>query len=82
MSAENAEKIMESLRKAKKTIPKLNLDTIIETLKARIVFVNTTLKQVENNKFWNIVKNDIEYYREKERLRMEKEGGAKATTTA
>lgn len=83
MSAENAEKIIESLRKAKKIIPKLNIDAAVESLKARIVFANTTLKQVENNKFWNIVKNDIEYYREKERLRLEKEhGGAQTTATA
>jgi len=73
LSATQAEAIIESLRYAQEHIPELRARQYIDLLNQRIVFCKTTLVKIENSKFWNVVKNDIEYFREKEKLRMEKE---------
>jgi hypothetical protein len=66
------------LKGAKEKIPEINIDTTIDLINKRITFINTKLKAVENSKFWNVVLNDLQYYREKEKLRILKEKGLQA----
>jgi len=73
MSAKDAQNILDCVREAKEKIPRLDVGYVENMLNERIVFANTTLKRLENAKFWNVVKNDLEYYRQKERLRLQKE---------
>lgn len=44
----------------------------LNKLKARVAYVNTKYKLIEESKFHNIVKNDIAYYLEKEKVRLAK----------
>lgn len=73
LTANQAEAIIESLQFAEQHIPELRAQEYIDLLNQRVVFCKTTLVKIENSKFWNVVKNDIEYFREKERMRLEKE---------
>jgi len=41
-------------------------------LKARVAYINTKYRLIEDSKFHNIVRNDIAYYAEKEKVRLAK----------
>lgn len=74
-SEAEAKELISAIKAAKEKIPGIEADQHIETLEKRIVYCNTKLKALENSKFWNVVLNDMNYYREKEKLRIMKEKG-------
>ncbi len=75
---EECKTLIQSLKNLKEKVPEVLADKTINDLEERIVYINTKQKTIENSKFWNIVKNDIEYFREKERLRIMKGRGIAA----
>ena len=50
----------------------IDTDGYIKKLKARTIYINTKYKSIEESKFVNIIKNDLAYYKEKEKLRLKK----------
>jgi replicative superfamily II helicase len=77
-SEAEAKTLIEAIKAAKSKIPAIEAESHIEALEQRVVYCNTKLKAIENAKFWNIVSNDMQYYREKEKLRISKEKGLSA----
>lgn len=70
--------LLEALTDAKAKIPEIDIEETVDLINKRIAYINTKLKALENSKFWNIVLNDLQYYREKEKLRILKEKGLQA----
>jgi len=56
------------------SVPDGNIDTrnYIDKLKARIGYINTKYRLIEDAKFHNMVTNDLRFYKEKEKLRLAK----------
>ena len=67
-----ANELIQSLALLKEKIPEAQTEKSELFLKGHIIYINTKLKAIENAKFWNMIKNDIEYYKQKEKLRLEK----------
>lgn len=69
---ESATELLSALKELKSKFPNIKCDDYIEFLKNKIVYCQTKLKNIENAKFYNIVLNDLEYYRQKQLLKMNK----------
>jgi hypothetical protein len=78
VNEEQAKELISALKAAQEKIPEMDIEKGVEILQKRITYINTKLKAIENSKFWNVIVNDIQYYREKERAKILKEKGIRA----
>merc|ERR1712216_438422 len=60
---------------ALKTVDSAEIETesYIQKLEARIGYINTKYRLIEDSKFHNMIMNDLNLYREKEILRLQKQ---------
>lgn len=56
----------------KQTKGKLELKELVEFAQKRLIFCRTKLKMIENSNFFNLIMNDISYYKQKSLEKNEK----------
>lgn len=78
LKEEDANALIETLNKAAEKIPEIEIDALVQTLKHHTSYTLKMLKAVEENRLWNIVLSDLEYYKEKEKIRLQRESGGQA----
>lgn len=78
LKEDDANALIETLNKAAEKIPELEIDALVQTLKHHTSYTLKMLKAVEENRLWNIVLSDLEYYKEKEKIRLQRESGGQA----
>jgi len=51
---------------------KVKIDDYLAMLQERLIFCKTKVKAIENNQMFNMILNDLQYYKEKELERMQR----------
>lgn len=65
--------VIESLKELNgKSEDKIKIDDYVRELEERLVFLKTKARAIENNQLFNIILNDLKYYKEKETDRLKR----------
>ena len=70
MNEVQCEALIDALKYLKESYQSFQIDEYVELLKKRIIYCKTTLKAIENAKFFNVVLNDLEFYKQKEKAKL------------
>eukprot|EP00331_Platyophrya_macrostoma_P013809 CAMPEP_0176419880 /NCGR_PEP_ID=MMETSP0127-20121128/8299_1 /TAXON_ID=938130 /ORGANISM="Platyophrya macrostoma, Strain WH" /LENGTH=331 /DNA_ID=CAMNT_0017800419 /DNA_START=151 /DNA_END=1146 /DNA_ORIENTATION=- len=76
MTEEEANGLIECLNNARDKLPELETEDLINTLNHHISYTLKMQKTMEDNRLWNIVKSDLEYYKEKEKIKLQRESAS------
>ena len=72
MNEQEANELIECLNNAQDKVPDIMIDSYVDALKHHVSYTLKMLKTVEENRLWNIVLSDLEYYKEKEKIKMQR----------
>lgn len=68
LTERSTEKLLEAVKKLKAAFKSIQCDECISFLENHLIYCKTKLKALQDSTFINVIRNDLEFYRQKEIL--------------